>query len=271
MLHLNALNKENREIVKAYDWNRIARELYPQEPCKNAPNQISHYLECYHHVKRKNVTISLVKRFLDRFSSPHILDVGCGEGYYTSSLVTKNSFVVGVDIAINCLRRAKRNVEGADFVLCDANAMPFKGEAFDLVIAAQFLEHVTDPIFTVSTLRSLMKNNGFIFYEIPSKSNLTDILLRKLLRREPVWGLKIDLSHKHFFSKEKLTQVFKECQLKLIKVYGVVHFRYHFPLISRLVCDWKRKFWHQLNVLDNLFGIINNEWGSIQIYLLVKN
>lgn len=67
-----------------------------------------------------------------------ILDVGCGDGYITNAL-PDNLHVVGADISEEALKHLKR--EG---VKADITALPFAGQAFDLVMANDVLEHLSD-------------------------------------------------------------------------------------------------------------------------------
>jgi ubiquinone/menaquinone biosynthesis C-methylase UbiE len=72
-----------------------------------------------------------------------VLDVGAGTGVASrAALAAGAANVVGVDISAPMLGDGR----GAfDPVLADAAALPFRGESFDLVVAACCLSHLPDP------------------------------------------------------------------------------------------------------------------------------
>src|SRR3989344_4320899 len=75
------------------------------------------------------------------------LDVACGDGY-VEHLSPKT---VGLDFSLAALIKAKKN--GARFLVqATAEALPFKDNAFDLVICAGSLEHFGDPEKAISEM-----------------------------------------------------------------------------------------------------------------------
>ena len=66
----------------------------------------------------------------------HALDMGCGSGLYTRELAARGAHIVGVDLDVEGLRRA-RNQEGGDkchWVCADARYLPFREECFSLAV-----------------------------------------------------------------------------------------------------------------------------------------
>lgn len=69
-----------------------------------------------------------------------VLDVGCGDGKLTSRLAAPGApKIVGLDSSAEALSRLP-----FDSVLGDAQALPFPGAAFDLVMSTDTLEHMPD-------------------------------------------------------------------------------------------------------------------------------
>ncbi len=74
------------------------------------------------------------------------LEVGCGEGVIAGKLQERFEDVVALDLPDAGLRREWKAYEGPRFLHADAHALPFEDGQFDLVVAVEVLEHLTDPI-----------------------------------------------------------------------------------------------------------------------------
>lgn len=69
------------------------------------------------------------------------LDVGCGTGLSSIALLDLAEEVVGVDAALDMLRRASR-AKGVRYVASGAEALPFRDGSFDLVVACGSMDWV---------------------------------------------------------------------------------------------------------------------------------
>ncbi len=74
------------------------------------------------------------------------LEVGCGEGVIAGKLQERFGEVVALDLPDAGLRREWRAYDGPRFLHADAHALPFEDKQFDLVVAVEVLEHLTDPV-----------------------------------------------------------------------------------------------------------------------------
>jgi SAM-dependent methyltransferase len=69
------------------------------------------------------------------------LDVGCGTGLSSAALLDLAREVVGIDAAVDMLRRARRGT-GVRYVASSAEAPPFRRGTFDLVVACGSIDWV---------------------------------------------------------------------------------------------------------------------------------
>jgi SAM-dependent methyltransferase len=72
------------------------------------------------------------------------LDLGCGAGLYTRELARQGARALGVDLDLARLREARGSAggQGIGWIRADAAWLPFRPEAFDLVVSVEVLTHL---------------------------------------------------------------------------------------------------------------------------------
>lgn len=106
-----------------------------------------------------------------------IIDVGCGEGYYTDAV--RNSFggkVFGIDISKDALRYASKAMKNAEFAVASAFSLPFKDESADCLINI-FAPSAYEDFYRV------LKNDGYLIKAVPLENHLWE--LKCALYNEP--------------------------------------------------------------------------------------
>ena len=110
-----------------------------------------------------------------------VLDIGCGQGRYTSLLLKKGYKVIGIDI--NRLR-LKQASKFADVILSDCHNLPFKDRSFDLVCILQVIHHIEEPQKTLDEISRLLKDGGVLYITEVVEDNPLFKLLRNI---NPSW------------------------------------------------------------------------------------
>lgn len=92
--------------------------------------------------------------------SLHILDAGCGEGFFTEKMCAKfpHASIVGCDGAQEALSIASNSVPMVRFEQANIYDMPYKDKEFDLVVCSEVLEHLEDPRSALCELDRVGKN-----------------------------------------------------------------------------------------------------------------
>jgi ubiquinone/menaquinone biosynthesis C-methylase UbiE len=92
-----------------------------------------------------------------------VLEVACGAGPGLGYLASKAARVVGGDYTESLLRIARRHYGARiPLVRLDAQALPFRSEAFDVVILYEALYYLSDPDQFVREARRILRPSGIV-------------------------------------------------------------------------------------------------------------
>ncbi len=78
-----------------------------------------------------------------------VLDAGCGDGVLSVMMAHKGAFVTGCDFSEPNIKAAReyaheQGIPNAEFLVGDAENLPFPDNSFDLVVSSHVLEHLPD-------------------------------------------------------------------------------------------------------------------------------
>jgi len=130
---------------------------------------------------------SILSRFYDRFridvirsivanntSKRIVVDVGCADGFLLFSISGKQFLGVGVDFVRNIIRKANESAEilnlkrNREFLLCSAEELCLKNESVDIVICAEVLEHLPNPLKAIKESERILKKERTLILSIPA-------------------------------------------------------------------------------------------------------
>ena len=129
-----------------------------------------------------------------------ILDVGCG---------TNRSYPFRPNVPINCypifmdIEVPVEELRRWDWVVADAQYLPFRDSCLDGIIASHVIEHLDNPLQFLTECRRALKKGGFAKIKTPNFMSRNAYL---------------DPSHKYIFNFFRLW--------KLIRISGLIP---HFP------------------------------------------
>lgn len=100
----------------------------------------------------------------------NLLDIGCGEGFYTSSIYNKltNSNVYGFDIAKDGINIATRYTKDVNWFVANSKNIPVMDNSIDVVLA--IFSFVTD-----SEIERVLKDDGIIVQVVALDDHLKEI------------------------------------------------------------------------------------------------
>lgn len=137
--------------------------------------------------------------------APALLDIGCGEGYYTAWLkkaAHPASPVLGVDISKWAVRQAAKQNKDCTFAVGSAFRLPVASQSVDLAV------NLFAPLATEEVVR-VLKEDGIFLYGIPGPQHL--------------YGLKEILYDHPYENETKHTEYEGLCFLNRVTVTDTLH------------------------------------------------
>ncbi len=141
----------------------------------------------------------------------HVLDLGCGVGFYTVEVASVARRVTAVDLRPIYEQRFQRpNIK---FQAADGCALPFSSHSFPRVFSQDVIEHIeTDDKFLAEIWR-VLKPGGMAIVVTPNRLRLVERLRRligrptrfpHLLGRSPTLG---EIYHFREYTREELSEL----------------------------------------------------------------
>ena len=131
---MRKLEKKTTRYWIENNWENIAKKhfmIYGKVVQWKHPDEIYEYKEQKERLNwiRENVTGS-------------VLEIGSATGYILNYINDKVDLGVGIELDANRVKYAKSRYPYVEFAIGDAKFLPFKNDAFDIVIVSEILEHV---------------------------------------------------------------------------------------------------------------------------------
>lgn len=103
-------------------------------------------------------------------SARSVLDVGCGEGALGASLEARGARVTGIGLDERAAPVATRRLSRVLF-LCAESAVGVLDARPDVVVLADVLEHLSDPVGVLRALRAALPPGGLLVFSVPNATH----------------------------------------------------------------------------------------------------
>ncbi|NHK29836.1 MAG: methyltransferase domain-containing protein [Asgard group archaeon] len=135
---------------------------------------------------------------LDIEDKEFLLDIGCGTGnflgWHFNNGLGQNTF--GIDISFEMIKLAHEKYPEINFLVADADNLPFRDSFFDNLFSITHLQNMPDPLITLIEMNRIAKDDAKITISILKKSWTLD-KLTNLIEKIPMnilekWIAKIE-------------------------------------------------------------------------------
>jgi 2-polyprenyl-3-methyl-5-hydroxy-6-metoxy-1,4-benzoquinol methylase len=141
-----------------------------------------------------NLRLDLIAQFK---KSGKILDVGCATGYFLEAAKAKAYDPFGIEFSDYSARLAKNKFGDKNIFKGTLEQSDFENGTFDIIAMSDLIEHVRNPIETLSRANQLLKTDGFIMIMTPDTGSVS----YKLMKQK--WT-HYKLEHFYYFNKQAI-------------------------------------------------------------------
>jgi 2-polyprenyl-6-hydroxyphenyl methylase/3-demethylubiquinone-9 3-methyltransferase len=180
-------------------------------------------LSTYDTARRLDV---LIDEFLaDDLSGRHVLDVGCGLGFFSERLVQRGAIVTACDIGPGLVEQTKKRAR-CEAVVADALRLveTFGTSRFDAVVSSECIEHTPSPLDGLKQMVAVVKPGGVIAVSTPNRLWQPVVRLASRFRLRPFDG------YENFSTWDAMRQTFEHEGAEVVAERGLHLFPFQFGL-----------------------------------------
>jgi cyclopropane fatty-acyl-phospholipid synthase-like methyltransferase len=130
-----------------------------------------------------------IEELVDPQPGDRVLDLGCAAGSMAHFLSTLGCEAIGCDDALTAIVEARRRYPALRFDQADCSNLPYDGEAFDKLVAADLTEHLEDPMLDGMVRESfrVLRPGGTLSIHTPNPRHIIERLKARgfLLEQNP--------------------------------------------------------------------------------------
>jgi ubiquinone/menaquinone biosynthesis C-methylase UbiE len=167
----------------------------------------------------------LILRLVGEVRGRNVLDIGCGDGALTSAFSQSGAaHVVGCDIDPQMIARASaqaiRDQAAIDYIIANAECLPFRDESFDVVSIITVLAFVPNPDLAIREIARVLKPGGRLVIGDLAKWSLWAVSrrIRGWLGLAPMWKAA------RFRTAGELRMLAQAAQLRVEQVSGAIYY-----------------------------------------------
>jgi len=164
----------------------------------------------------------IIKDLVNQAKPGSLLDIGCGTGSLLLSLSSKVDSITGIDLSEKAVKHCRQIMPQANFVEGEATQLRFADNSFDLVLALDVIEHVSEDKSVISEAYRVLKPGGRLILSAPAFPWLFS-------QRDSAAG------HLRRYRRSELVSLLKDSDLKTDYLNYYIFFLFPLLILSRLL------------------------------------
>lgn len=158
--------------------------------------------------ERTEIIISWIGR------GKRVLDIGCFDGRESYQIKKQGNDVIGIDKMKSALQIAKKRGIKTYELDVEKDRWSFRNNLFDVVLAGEIIEHLTDPDNFLVNIKRVLKPEGILILSTPNLASLGRRILLFLGRNPYIEASKYkevngfpSVGHLRYFVKDSLYKI----------------------------------------------------------------
>jgi 2-polyprenyl-3-methyl-5-hydroxy-6-metoxy-1,4-benzoquinol methylase len=127
-----------------------------------------------------------VTRMILQEGPGRLLDIGCGDGSFSSRFLSAGYSVDGLDLTENQVLLARSRGLSAIRHELGSGPIPHRNETFDIVFAGEVIEHLVDTSSFITEIYRILKPGGCAIFTTPNLASFEN-RVRLLFGVYPIW------------------------------------------------------------------------------------
>lgn len=202
--------KPNKKILNKYYQKKYfnTNKSYKDKLLSSEKN----YLKCIH-----SVNIFVLKKFIKNLKKCSLLDLGAGKGTFVFNVQKNFRSCLGVDFAkANLGKEYKSNI---NFISENPEIFIKKNlKKFNVITLNNVLEHVTNPVNFLKTLRQNIAKNTLLLITIPNDFSMLQKTTNKKIKNKNYWISYPE--HLNYFNKQNFIKFSKKMGFDILDAFS---------------------------------------------------
>lgn len=173
-------------------------------------------------IPQNNPRVKIMSGIVNRLDleNKDILDIGCHDGLFLSSIENKNNNFYGLDASNYAVEESsKKGIKVKKFYFDGKSEIPFSDDSFDLINAGDIIEHIYDTDFFLEEVKRLLKPNSYFLISTPNIASFGRRILllfgfNPFIETSP--NEKNSSGHIRYFTFKTLKRILKKHSFKII-------------------------------------------------------
>ncbi len=171
----------------------------------------------YYNDDREEMLVFLPKK------ATKILDVGCGNGVFSNSIIRKsNAEVWGIELMPKEAEIARKTLHKVFTGPCEEQINNLPDNYFEAIYFNDVLEHLVDPYMVLEKIKSKLAPNGVIISSIPN-IRYHNVFIKLIFKKEfeyQSFGV-LDKTHLRFFTGKSIKNMYQNLGFEIIEHKGI--------------------------------------------------
>jgi len=146
-----------------------------------------------------------------------ILDFGCGDGFFASTIFKKKCIDVGLDLSSSRINESQRTKMYKKTKIYDGITIPFPSRTFGTLISNCVFEHIPHIEKSVQEMHRVTKKNGLLMTTVMCASWSNNLLGGRLFGKSYIDWFNRMQSHDSLLSKKEWVRLFKAAGFEIVE------------------------------------------------------